>query len=287
VEPTLRPARPGDKEAILAFTRETWSWGDYLERVYDAWLADPAAHPVAAEVGGEVVGFARGSLPSAAESWAQGLRVHPGHRGRGLGTALMRDLMAWSGAAGARVMRLSVWEEHVLGFFATLGFHSVGEWLAGWYPSAPGGPNPRGNGAKRVPARQRLTPVPAAEADAAMLAWAGGPLERAAHGLFPVDWAWRRLNLGDLEAAAGRRALWQAPSGWALAEVDEDAFAVTWLCTYPEEAPALLRALHGAAAAAGVERLELQVPALGWLGAALEQDGWHLQPLRVLARPLP
>ena len=48
----------------------------------------------------------------------------------------------------------------------------------------------------------------------------------------------------------------------------------------------MLRALADLAAAAGAGRLEMEVPAVDWLGAALEQTGWELHPIRVFARAL-
>ncbi len=288
MEPVLRPARPEDKAAVAAFTQGTFPWGDYIERRFDEWLAGPDSLTVVAEAGGEAVGLARGALLSPAEAWAQGLRVHPEHRRRGLGAALLEHLAAWAASQGARVMRLSAeeWNEPALTLFAGLGFRTVGAWLGAERSVKVGQPSPGGNGGKRVPAPQRLTPAPAAEADAAMLAWAAGPLEQAAHGLFATQWSWRRLTLGDLEAAARRSALWQAPSGWAVAESDEGTFHVPWLCTYPDEARVFLRALVDRAALAEAERLEMEVPAVAWLRSALEQAGWQLLPLRVCARAL-
>lgn len=120
-----------------------------------------------------------------------------------------------------------------------------------------------------------------------MLAWSGSLLEQAAHGLFTTrPWTWRRLTLPDLEAAARRRALWQAPSGWAVADDTEGTLHVSWLCTYPEEVRVMLRALVDLAAASGAQRLEMEVPAVDWLEAALEQAGWELHPVRVCARAL-
>ncbi|MFH1330628.1 MAG: GNAT family N-acetyltransferase [Actinomycetota bacterium] len=288
MEPVLRPARPEDKPAIAAFTQGTFPWGDYVERAFDRWLAGPDSLTVVAEVAGEVVGVARGALLSPAEAWSQGLRVHPDHRRRHLGAALLEHLAVWAASAGARVMRLSAeeWNESALALFSTLGFRPVGAWLAAERPVELGKPSPGGNGGKRVPAPERLTPAPPAEAAAAMLAWAGGPLEQAAHGLFATHWSWRRLTLGDLETAARRRVLWQARSGWAVAESDEGSFHVAWLGTFAEEAGILLRALVDLAAAAGAERLEMEVPAVDWLRSALEQSGFQLHPLQVCARAL-
>lgn len=120
-----------------------------------------------------------------------------------------------------------------------------------------------------------------------MLSWAGGPLEQATHRLFATrPWTRHRLTLADLEAAARRRALWQAPSGWAVAEQVEDTFHISWLCTHPEEARLMLRALVDLAAASGAQRLEMEIPAVDCLRAALEQAGWKLHPVWVCARPL-
>jgi GNAT superfamily N-acetyltransferase len=294
VEPVLRPARPEDKAAIAAFTQGTFPWGDYVERRFDDWLGAPASLTVVAEVAGETVAIARGALLSPVEAWSQGLRVHPEHRRRGLGAALLEHLIAWAAASDAQVMRLSAesWNEPALALFATLGYRPAGEWLAAERSAAQVAPTPGGNGGKRVPAPVRLVPAPAAEADVAMLSWAGGPLEQAAHGLFARHWSWRRLTLADLQESGRRRALWQSPLGWAVAEAaageeaDEGAFHVAWLSTYPEDARVMLRSLVDLAAAAGAGRLEMEVPAVDWLGTALEQGGWEIHPLVVFARAL-
>lgn len=284
----LRPARPEDKAVIAAFTQDTFPWGDYIEPLFDHWLAGPDSLTVVAEVDGVAVGIARGALLSPTEAWAQGLRVHPDHRRRRLGAALLEHLAGWAASTGARVMRLTAeeWNEPALSLFAGLGFRPAGRWLGAERHVHQSGPVPEGNGGKRMPSSERLTPAPPAEAEAAMLAWAAGPLEKAGRGLFPTQWSWRRLTLGDLEAAARRRALWQARSGWALAETDEDTFRVSWVCTYPGEARSLLWGLVDLATAAGMERLEIEVPDVDWLRSALEQTSWQLHPLQLCARAL-
>jgi len=289
VEPVLRPARPEDKAAIAAFTQGTFPWGDYVAGRFDDWLVAPNSLTVVAEVEGQPVGLARGALLSPTEAWAQGLRVHPDHRRHGLGANLMDHLAAWAAASGARVICLSAEEgnEPALRLFARLGYRAVGKYLGAERAVPASAPAPAGNGGKRVPAPQRLTPAPAAEADIAMLAWSGSLLEQAAHGLFTTrPWTWRRLTLPDLEAAARRRALWQAPSGWAVADDTEGSLQVSWLCTYPEDVRVMLRALVDLAVASGAQRLEMEVPVVDWLEAALEQAGWELHPVRVCARAL-
>ena len=288
MDPLLRPARPDDEAAILAFTQDTFPWGDYVGRVFGEWLADPEALNLVAEAEGEVVGFARGSLLSSAEAWTQGLRVHPDHRRRGIGAALVGRILAWAGARGARVIRLSTedWNEPARALFAAVGFRTAGAWSMAERPMGAGSPLPSGNGGKRVPVAERLTPALAGEAGAAMLAWASAHLDQAAHELFPIGWCWRRLTLDDLEAAARRRAFWQGRPGWALAEVEDDTFRVSWLACYPEEAGVAARALFDLAAKAAVDRIEVMLPAVEWLSREFETRGCQIHPLTVYARPL-
>jgi hypothetical protein len=68
--------------------------------------------------------------------------------------------------------------------------------------------------------------------------------------------------------------------------VEDGTFRVSWLSTYPEDARAMVRALLDLAAAAGVERIEVMLPAVEWLGRALEQSGCRLHPLTVYSRGL-
>jgi len=288
VEPVLRPARPEDKASIVAFTQGTFPWGDYIDRVFNDWLADPAGLTLVAEVEGEAAGLARGSLLSPAEAWAQGLRVHPEHRRHGLGTALLDHLAEWAVGQGAKVIRLSSEDSNTAAgaLIPTVGFRPVGRWLIVEMEGLQAGPAPGGNGGRRAPAADRLRPAPAPEADAAMLSWSGGPLEAEAHGLFSRHWSCRRLTLRDLAEGARQGALWQGRPGWLLGELDRDEFEVHWLSTYPEDARAMVAALLDIAVAAGAERLEAQVPAVGWLSAAFEQAGCWTGPLTVYARGL-
>ena len=181
--------------------------------------------------------------------------MHPDHRRRRLGAALLEHLTAWAAARGARVMRLSAeeWNEPALRLFAGLGFRTVGAWLGAERSVAVGGAEPReataASGSRRRSASPRrppprpTSPCSPGRADR----WNRRPTDSS-----PLDWSWRRLTLADLEAAARRRALWQAPSGWAVAESDEGHLPrVAWLCTYPEDARTMLRALVDLAAAGG------------------------------------
>lgn len=284
----LRPGRPEDKAAIVPFTIDTFEWGDYIDRVYEDWLADDRGRTVVAEVDGSVVGMARGAFLSPTEAWAQGLRVNPNFRRRKVGTALLEDVSAWAADRGARVIRLASDDANskAHAMIPTVGFRRAGHWVIAEKETRPGRPRAHGNGGKRAALADRLRPAPAVEADVAMISWSGGELEAAAHGLFPTHWTWRRLTLADLAEAGRRGALWQGRPGWVLGQQEEGTLVMQWLSTYPEDARALVAGLSDLAAASGADGLHVTFPDVEWLRAAFEQAGFESHTLTVFTRGL-
>ncbi len=100
----IRPARPEDREPVLAFCQDTWGpgSGDYIERVWESWLADPDAQFFAAEEGGVAVGILYVRFLNAGEVWLQGLRIHREHRRHGLARALTLTALDAVRARGCR-----------------------------------------------------------------------------------------------------------------------------------------------------------------------------------------
>lgn len=289
MDPVIRPGRPQDRDEIASFTTDTFTWGDYVADVFEGWLSEPRSRTTVAEIDGRVIAMARISMVSDVEAWAQGARVHPDHRRRGIVTALSMDLWSWARAEGALVARLAVedWNDAARGQVTAMGFRPAGEWLMAERAVGDASPVPEGNGGRRVPPPERLRPAPPAETDAAYLSWWGGELVRTARGLFPHrGWVWRRLHVDDLFAAAERRALWSGRPGWAVAEVDEDTFRVGWLETAPSDARAMVRALIDIAAGSGAERMRVMAPRVDWLQQHLRRAGCELHPLTIFALPL-
>jgi GNAT superfamily N-acetyltransferase len=284
----VRAARLEDRAEIAGFTTGTFPWGDYVADEFETWLADDSGVVLVGEVEGRVVGVARVALVSPTEAWSQGARVHPDFRRRGVGTAIAAALHDWAVGRGAHVVRLAVedWNRPARAQVAALGFRPVSEWMFATRGVGENSPVPEGNGGRRVMAPEGIRPAPSAEAEPALLAWASGPLERAARGLFSVGWRWRRLTRADVVEAARRRALWEGRPGWAIADVDEEAFRVSWVVTAEDDAPAMVRALVDRAAAAGVERLVVMAPAIDWMRRAVQQRGCEVNRLTVYALPL-
>lgn len=125
----VRQARPGDAEAVAAFTQDTWDefeHGDYLPDVFPEWIESdgPDQRTLVAEVDGTVVGCCQVVALSEYETWTQGLRVHPDHRGTGVGRALDEACAAWARERGATVLRHMVfsWNEGGLAAARSFGY---------------------------------------------------------------------------------------------------------------------------------------------------------------------
>lgn len=90
----LRDARPADKRAVLAFTRRTWGdYGDFVPRVWGAWIADRCGRLIVAELDGVPVGMAKITDFGKGEIWLEGLRVDPKHRGKGIARAINVEVL--------------------------------------------------------------------------------------------------------------------------------------------------------------------------------------------------
>jgi GNAT superfamily N-acetyltransferase len=120
----VRQARLADAKPVAAFTANTWAEfesGDYIPETFPEWvLSDgPDQRTFVAEIGGTVVGCCQVVLLSADEAWTQGMRVHPDHRGAGVGRALDEACAAWASERGATVVRNMVFSWNEMGLAAS------------------------------------------------------------------------------------------------------------------------------------------------------------------------
>ena len=90
----VRPARPEDREAVLAFCQQTWEWGDYLEYVWDEWLNNPQGKLFVATIDGQPVGVANIRMLNKTEAWFEGMRIDPTFRQQGIASALFNAQLA-------------------------------------------------------------------------------------------------------------------------------------------------------------------------------------------------
>ena len=83
----VRPARPEDREAVLAFCQQTWDWGDYIEQVWDEWRHKPQDTLFVATLDGRPVGITNVRMLNDTEVWFEGMRVDPAFRQQGIASA--------------------------------------------------------------------------------------------------------------------------------------------------------------------------------------------------------
>lgn len=101
----VRRAREEDREAVLAFCRQTWDWGDYIADIWDTWLHDPDSAFLVAVKDGQPVGIANIRMLNAEEAWMEGMRVDPAFRKQGVAGALFSEQVAEARRRGASTIR--------------------------------------------------------------------------------------------------------------------------------------------------------------------------------------
>ncbi|MGZ6365627.1 MAG: N-acetyltransferase family protein [Ktedonobacteraceae bacterium] len=102
----VRPARPEDREAVLAFCQQTWEWGDYIEHVWDEWLNNPQGKLFVATIDGQPVGVTNIRMLNKTEAWFEGMRIDPTFRQQGIASALFIAQLTEAKQRGATTIRL-------------------------------------------------------------------------------------------------------------------------------------------------------------------------------------
>jgi GNAT superfamily N-acetyltransferase len=272
----IRPARAADKDAVLAFTQQTWDWGDYIQHTWDDWLHDPDGGLIVGEVAGQVVGVDKLSVVRPGEGWFHGLRIHPAYRGRGYSPRFMAYQINAARRRGLHTLRFLTLSTNTpihknaarQGFVHRAAFvlyetnesvMSLAPWL--------------------------LSPLAADAADAAWAMIQAGPLWQAAAGYLGWDWLvaaftvewWREL------VAAG--AVWQAPDGGLVVlhprGSEQPAEEGQWLAWVQpgdvfttDAVAALVTAAMYLAFSQGYEQIGTLLPLLPEIDAGLQAAGW-------------
>jgi GNAT superfamily N-acetyltransferase len=139
----LRDAIPGDAATILRLVRALADYEQLLHEVeageehLRAALFDqpPRAHAILAEAGGMAVGFGLwyytfSTFTGRSDLYVEDVYVEPGHRGRGIGRAIFRDLARRALAAGCSRMHWSVldWNGPAIAFYRSIGAKLLDDW---------------------------------------------------------------------------------------------------------------------------------------------------------------
>ena len=103
---SVRKAQDSDRKAVFKFCEKTWSWGDYIQKVWDKWLKQKDGRLFVATIEGVPAGISHVSIDKAHEAWLRGARTAPDYRRKGVATAITRKCLEYAKKKGVKVARL-------------------------------------------------------------------------------------------------------------------------------------------------------------------------------------
>jgi len=127
----VRKARSSDREAVFRFCEKTWSWGDYVPKVWDKWLKERNGGVFVATINGMPVGISHLSVDKPGEVWLSAARTDPNYRRMGVATAITRKCLEYAKKKGAKVARLVTGSNNkaAQAVLKKLGFKPVAEFV--------------------------------------------------------------------------------------------------------------------------------------------------------------
>ncbi len=270
----IRPARPEDRPAMERITAHTWESGDYIQEIWEHWLAGEDGPLLVAELGAHgVVSLNKLTHQPDGQLWLEGMRVDPDFRGRGIARRCLDWNLAYAREWGARVVRLSTGDYNtpVHRMAAHVGMERVTLGLLRAVEVLPGGRRPAILGPQ--------------DADRVVRFWQQSPVLAASAGLYSRDWAWQYLSAEQLAAMLDRSEVVAelGPNG-SLAAVatvhhhpDDDELWVGIADGEPGAVQALALAIRAQAAEAGAGVVRTMLPDVPWLRDAFAAAGYGLR----------
>ena len=128
----IRRAKSSDKEEILSFCTDTFSWGDYIDQVWDYWFSDKNGRLFVVEDGDKKIGMSHVAIcPGRRSAWLEGVRVRPEYRRSRIATELLERMLAYAARHGARQASAIVSSENAPSqrMMEKNGFSAVSMWV--------------------------------------------------------------------------------------------------------------------------------------------------------------
>lgn len=251
----IRQATHQDLEQVQEFTKNTFSWGDYLPRVWGRWVDSAHGHLLVAESNGQLVGTVRVCYLGNAEAWLEGVRVRHEFRNRGIASCLVQAAHERAIRKKCRVIRLETFVHNTPAHrvFEKFGYLRLVQYT----------------GLEIKAQRGELNSVRAAklaDAEACWDLWQHSWLKRYTHGIVPADfgWRWWEFTPERLMGAIRGERVWVTPSnktvrGFMVTRQD-DSFDATVLSGTPRAATTLFEAAKTLAANAEQESVYWLAP---------------------------
>ena len=271
----FREAAHEDVPEIVAFTTDTFAWGDYVPEMIDEWIDDASGAVMVAVDDSGIVGLARVALLSESEAWSHAARIRPDRRGEGIAGDLADVLLEWTRSHGIRVTRLLIEDdnESSIRHIKKKGFRRVATAVRARRAIGDATPNPEGNGGRRTSATVTARSINTADTPMLAAEWSLSQCGRPLRGLIAEGWTFRTLTEQDLLDAAHDAGLWQVGSSWAVTRQVDTEFDVSLLDTNPDEAFDTIRSLIDLANGRGAEDFWMWLTDLDWLIQAARRAG--------------
>jgi ribosomal protein S18 acetylase RimI-like enzyme len=127
----VRRAHAFDREAVFKFCEKTWSWGDYVPKVWDEWLKERKGRVFVAIIDGVPVGITHLSIDKPNEAWLSAARTDPNYRRLGVATVITQKCLEYAKRKGAKVVRLATESDNMAAkaVVQKLGFQPTAEFV--------------------------------------------------------------------------------------------------------------------------------------------------------------
>ena len=129
----FRVATTHDKDYVLDFCKKTFSWGDYIDRVWDIWIREPNSIFLVAVNESNIekpIAISHGILIPEKTVWIEGIRVDSKYRSQRLATNMFLHILEYARKKGALYSSaiVSINNDASKGLMEKLGFKMISRW---------------------------------------------------------------------------------------------------------------------------------------------------------------
>ena len=124
-----RLAQSSDKEPVLSFCKNTFSWGDYIHEVWDSWIQE--GNLIVIDHENSPISMAHAALfPDEKMIWIEGIRVNESFRKNGIAQKMITHFENYGITKGLTLSRMLIASENIpsLSLAQNLGYKKISKW---------------------------------------------------------------------------------------------------------------------------------------------------------------